>query len=128
MVNENIHNHPFEKFANKDRDNVVVLMHMVLSNTNSRDPKTKHESEGGSRVKLSCSYVESFLLDSRVSALGMSMAQKLSLELPEGHGLCSSEGDGGHSVSLESLGETNRETNFAPRTGYGWVATSLLDF
>jgi hypothetical protein len=26
MVNKNIHNHPFEKFANKGRDKVVVLM------------------------------------------------------------------------------------------------------
>jgi hypothetical protein len=26
MVNENIHNRPFEKFVNKDKDVVVVLM------------------------------------------------------------------------------------------------------
>jgi hypothetical protein len=58
----------------------------VLSNTNSGEPKTERDSEGGSRVKLSCLYAESFLLDSRVGALGMSMVQKLSLELPEGHG------------------------------------------
>jgi hypothetical protein len=85
---------------------------MVLSNINSGDPKTEHELEGGSRVKFSYSYVESFLLDSRVGVLGMSVAQNLSLELLEGRGLCSSEGDGICSVSQASLGETNGDMNF----------------
>jgi hypothetical protein len=81
-----------------------------------------------------------FFLVSRVSALGMSVAQKFSFSKDpscminvesrpssriifgwlEGHGLGSSEGDDGLSVSLESLGEMNGEMYFSFSNG-SWL-------
>ena len=90
----------------------------MLSETNSGYFEIEHETRGVSKVNLSCSSVESILLDSRVGVSRMSMAWeflfsrdasiesnpllKMMFGWPEGHVLSSSEGDG----------EANRVTNF----------------
>ena len=80
--------------------------------------------------------MESFLLDSRVGATGMSMAlfsflqdiscrgnvesRPLSRTMfwwPEGHDSSSSEGDEGHSVSQGNLCEMNGDMNFTSSNG-----------
>jgi hypothetical protein len=78
--------------------------------------------------------VESFSSVSKVGSLSMSMAQNLlcrisvdsrslsriTFEWLEVHGLGSSEGDDGRSVSLENLGETNGEINLTSSNG-SWL-------
>jgi hypothetical protein len=71
-INKSIHNQTSKHFANKDQEVVVVLV-------GARGTKQgglwrlliDHDS---SKEKLSCSFVEFFLSNSRVVASGMSMA------------------------------------------------------
>ena len=93
---------------------------MALSVINSRDSKGEHEKRGNSKEKLSCSFVESYILSSRVGALSLSMAQKFSFSRviscwPGGHGSNSGEGDDGRSASQGC--EMNREMNFTSSSG-----------
>ena len=95
----------------------------MLSETNYGYFEIENETCGVPKVKLSCSSMESLLLDSRVGVSRMSMAWEFSLSRdasiesspllktmfgwPEGHVLSSSEGDNG----------MNEVTNFTSLNG-----------
>ena len=88
-------------------------------------------------MKLSCSFIEFLLLDSRIGVSRLSMAHEFSLcrimvnSRPlsrttfwwlEGYCLSSSEGDEGRSISQGNLCEMNGDINFTSSNGL-WLGS-----